>query len=119
MCVCVYVCMSTQRDQRPRLSMLCEEALYRQERENADDIRLSVRLFVNCKEDKKRFCADVEPGGCEAHAHTHTHERTHKMRNDPGKPGGCIGRLAYTHIHTHMGTRMYTNQHKRRCLLKI
>jgi Golgi apparatus protein 1 len=48
-----------------QLSWTCEEQLFRQEVENADDIRLSSRLFKACMKDKKRFCADTPPGGCE------------------------------------------------------
>ncbi len=49
-----------------QLSWLCEEHLYRQEVEDADDIRLSVRLFAKCLPDKKRFCADSMPGNAQA-----------------------------------------------------
>ena len=31
--------------------------------ENADDIRLSVRLFSKCLKEKKAFCGEVAPGG--------------------------------------------------------
>mmetsp|Transcript_34914 Transcript_34914/g.77608 ORF Transcript_34914/g.77608 Transcript_34914/m.77608 type:complete len:994 (-) Transcript_34914:752-3733(-) len=51
------------RDKRMQLSWACEEQLFRQEMENADDIRLSVRLFTKCMPDKRKFCKDVEPGG--------------------------------------------------------
>ncbi|KAG1656262.1 hypothetical protein FOA52_011910 [Chlamydomonas sp. UWO 241] len=50
------------RDKRMSLSWACEEQLFRQEMENADDIRLSVRLFNKCLPDKKQFCKDIEPG---------------------------------------------------------
>ncbi|MEW5299471.1 MAG: hypothetical protein WDW36_002486 [Sanguina aurantia] len=50
------------RDKRMQLSWACEEQLFRQEMENADDVRLSVRLFSKCLPDKKKFCADIEPG---------------------------------------------------------
>ena len=43
-----------QRDQRMKLSWTCEEQLFRQEIENADDVRLSVRLFTKCLPDKKK-----------------------------------------------------------------
>lgn len=45
-----------------QLSWGCEEQLFRQELENADDIRLSVRLNLQCIREKRKFCADVEPG---------------------------------------------------------
>lgn len=43
-----------QRDKRMQLSWACEEQLFRQEMENADDIRLSVRLFSKCMPDKRK-----------------------------------------------------------------
>ncbi len=48
-----------------QLAWACEEQLFRQELENADDIRLSVRLYTRCIREKRKFCADVEPGGCQ------------------------------------------------------
>ena len=39
---------------RPALSWDCQEQLFRQEVENADDLRLSVRLFRACLADKKQ-----------------------------------------------------------------
>jgi len=38
-----------------------------QEVENADDLRLSHRLFKKCMGDKKKFCADMKFG---AYPHT-------------------------------------------------
>ncbi len=35
-----------------------------QEVENADDLRLSQRLFKKCMGDKKKFCADIKFGEC-------------------------------------------------------
>lgn len=43
-----------QRDKRMQLSWACEEQLFKQEMENADDIRLSVRLFAKCMPDKRK-----------------------------------------------------------------
>ncbi|KAG1658887.1 hypothetical protein FOA52_000675 [Chlamydomonas sp. UWO 241] len=51
------------RDKRQQLGWECEEQLFRQDAENADDIRLSVRLFSKCLPDKREFCTDIEPGG--------------------------------------------------------
>jgi len=39
---------------RPLLSWDCQEQLFRQEVENAEDLRLSVRLFRVCLADKKK-----------------------------------------------------------------
>eukprot|EP00798_Chlamydomonas_sp_ICE-L_P016764 gene16764-23039_t len=50
------------RDKRMQISWPCEEQLYRQEIENAGDIRLSVRLYGNCMADKRKFCKDMKPG---------------------------------------------------------
>jgi Golgi apparatus protein 1 len=50
------------RDKRMQLTWACEEQLFRQEMENADDVRLSVRLFSKCMPDKMKFCKEVEPG---------------------------------------------------------
>ncbi|MEW5311456.1 MAG: hypothetical protein WDW38_003170 [Sanguina aurantia] len=54
------------RDKRSQLEWVCEEQLFRQEVENSDDLRLSVRLFKKCLPDKKRFCSDVAPGAAKA-----------------------------------------------------
>jgi hypothetical protein len=47
-----------------KLSWACTEELFRQEMEDADDIRLSVRLFRKCLGDKKkvRALAGTAPG---------------------------------------------------------
>lgn len=41
---------------RPLLSWDCQEQLFRQEVENAEDLRLSIRLFHACLADKKKVC---------------------------------------------------------------
>lgn len=51
-----------QRDRREKVSWDCQEELFRQEIENADDIRLSVQLLRKCMQDKKTFCPSVKPG---------------------------------------------------------
>eukprot|EP00850_Spirogloea_muscicola_P014522 SM000105S13867 [mRNA] locus=s105:179263:185692:- [translate_table: standard] len=50
------------REHRTKLDWNCRDALFRQEQENADDIRLDVRLFRACLNDKRKFCNDVTPG---------------------------------------------------------
>mmetsp|Transcript_18814 Transcript_18814/g.52452 ORF Transcript_18814/g.52452 Transcript_18814/m.52452 type:complete len:892 (-) Transcript_18814:83-2758(-) len=50
------------RDHRSQLSWDCQEELFRKEVEDADDIRLSTKLFKACLQDKRRFCPDVKPG---------------------------------------------------------
>jgi Golgi apparatus protein 1 len=52
-----------QRQQRLKLSNWdCEYQLFRKELEDADDLRLSVRMFHACLADKKQFCDDVPAG---------------------------------------------------------
>jgi Golgi apparatus protein 1 len=53
---------------RMKLSWDCEEQLFRKEMEDADDMRLSVRLFRKCLADKRRFCDEVPPGNAMAKA---------------------------------------------------
>lgn len=50
------------RSQRAQLTWDCQEELFRQEVENADDVRLSVQLLRKCASDKKKFCNNVQPG---------------------------------------------------------
>ncbi|WIA10933.1 hypothetical protein OEZ85_011098 [Tetradesmus obliquus] len=51
------------RQQRMKLSNWdCEYQLFRKELEDADDLRLSVRMFHACLADKKQFCDDVPAG---------------------------------------------------------
>ena len=45
-------------EHRPLLSWDCQEQLFRQEVENAEDLRLSVRLFRACLADKKKVSGD-------------------------------------------------------------
>ncbi|KAK9821811.1 hypothetical protein WJX81_008502 [Elliptochloris bilobata] len=59
----VQECLASKR---ALLSWDCQEQLFRQEVENADDMRLSVRLFRSCLNDKKKFCAEVQPGNARA-----------------------------------------------------
>jgi golgi apparatus protein 1 len=51
-----------QRDKSDSVSAECKTELYRQEVENSDDIRLSLRLHKVCRGDQVRFCKDVEYG---------------------------------------------------------
>lgn len=77
------VLCSLQRDHRLSLSWECVGKLFKQEMENADDIRLSVRLFTNCLSDKKRFCPDVEPGS------SRVKDCLEEHRNDKGFSAAC------------------------------
>lgn len=65
------------------MSWECAEQLFKQELEADDDIRLSVRLYQRCLADKKRFCADVDPGHAEAKDCLIDH------RNDEGFSAAC------------------------------
>ena len=51
-----------QLRQQGRLTMECQNELFRQEVEGADDIRLNAALVSKCMSDKRTFCNDVAPG---------------------------------------------------------
>jgi Golgi apparatus protein 1 len=53
------VCLRAKRQQ---LSWDCQEELFRQEVENADDVRLNTQLFRKCARDKAKFCSEVRYG---------------------------------------------------------
>lgn len=55
-----------QREARAKLKPECAEAVFSQELEADEDIRLNVKLFQKCLNDKKRFCPDVQPGNAKA-----------------------------------------------------
>lgn len=65
------------------VSWECQEQLARQEAENDDDIRLSMRLFRNCLPDKKKFCPNVKPG------HSQVKTCLEEHRNDPNFGKQC------------------------------
>eukprot|EP00951_Prasinocladus_malaysianus_P013425 scaffold101517_cov39-Prasinocladus_malaysianus.AAC.1 len=71
------------RDKRAQLSWDCQEELFRQEVENADDLRLSVTLFRVCLNDKKKFCKDVKPGNA------HAKDCLEENRNEAGFSEDC------------------------------
>jgi len=50
------------RKKRASLSWDCQEELFRQEVENAEDWRLSAKLHKDCGADKVKFCKDVTSG---------------------------------------------------------
>ncbi|CAI5528209.1 unnamed protein product [Closterium sp. Naga37s-1] len=70
------------RQHRSSVNWDCQAELFRQEVESADDIRLNVRLFKACLEDKRRFCADVVPGD----ARVKDCLETHRHHSDFSKP---------------------------------
>ena len=57
-----------QRSKIGQTSWDCQEELFRQEVENADDIRLSYRLLRKCQGDKQKFCKEIRPGELPAQA---------------------------------------------------
>ncbi|KAK9797745.1 hypothetical protein WJX73_005342 [Symbiochloris irregularis] len=61
----------------------CQEELFRQEVENADDLRLSYRLIRKCMGDKQKFCPDIKPGGARAKDCLESH------RDDAGFSAEC------------------------------
>lgn len=54
--------MLRQREKNAMVSWECQEELFRQEVENADNLLLNYRLMRKCMGDKKKFCPDVQPG---------------------------------------------------------
>ena len=49
------------QEHRALLTWDCQEQLFRQEVENSDDLRLSVRLFKTCLADKKKVGGPFPP----------------------------------------------------------
>jgi Golgi apparatus protein 1 len=56
--------VSPQIVQRAQASSFCQEQLRRIEVERSGDVRLDRHLFRACSADIRRFCKDIEPGGC-------------------------------------------------------
>lgn len=61
----------------------CQAELFKMDVQDADDIRLNVKLFRTCLTDKRKFCADVAPGNGRATACLEEH------RNDSGFSSDC------------------------------
>ena len=51
-----------QRSKPGQVSRNCQEQLFRQEVENADDVRLSPHLARSCQGNVLKFCKHTEPG---------------------------------------------------------
>eukprot|EP00898_Chlorokybus_atmophyticus_P002052 jgi/Chlat1/2848/Chrsp194S08770 len=71
------------RDNRASLTWECQEELFRQEVEDADDIRLDAKLRKACMVDKNKFCPDVPPGDARVKNCLEDH------REDPGFSVAC------------------------------
>mmetsp|Transcript_2774 Transcript_2774/g.6902 ORF Transcript_2774/g.6902 Transcript_2774/m.6902 type:complete len:571 (-) Transcript_2774:276-1988(-) len=71
------------REQRARLSWDCQEELFRQEVENADDLRLNVVLYNACLNDKKKFCNNKKYGNAQVK------DCLEENRNDPEFSAEC------------------------------
>lgn len=71
------------RENRMQVSWECQEELFRADVENADDIRLSVKLFQTCINEKRKFCPDVAPG------HAKAQLCLEKERDKPGFGEDC------------------------------
>ena len=56
------LCVFLQLKQQALVSWECQNEVFRQEVEGADDIRLNAPLVSKCMGDKKMFCKDVAPG---------------------------------------------------------
>jgi Cysteine rich repeat len=52
-----------QRQNAGRVSFDCKQELFRQDVENAGDVRLSVQLMRMCAGEMQVFCAQAKPGG--------------------------------------------------------
>lgn len=82
-----------------QLSWECEEQLYRKKVEDADDIRLSARLFQKCLPDKKQFCANIQPG----HARAKQCLEENRKKLSQGKT--CRQRLVIYHSQMRLSCR--------------
>lgn len=54
--------VSSQAEKRISVTWVCQNQMFREEKESTDDIRLSIRLYSKCLADSQKFCASVEPG---------------------------------------------------------
>ena len=54
--------MCMQRQNAGRVSFDCKQELFRQDVENAGDVRLSVQLMRMCAGEMQAFCAQAKPG---------------------------------------------------------
>lgn len=66
-----------------QVSWECQEELFRADVEDADDIRLSVKLFRTCIKEKREFCGDVPPGN------SHAQSCLESSRDRPGFGQEC------------------------------
>jgi len=57
-----YYCRHMQRENAGAVSFDCKQDLFRQDVENAGDLRLSVSLLRLCMGEKQVFCPLAEPG---------------------------------------------------------
>lgn len=75
---------------RLQVSWECQHQIYRNEKESAEDIRLSVRLFSKCLNDQQKFCKDVDPG------HMRVQECLEDHMDDSGFSTDCKEELEQT-----------------------
>lgn len=61
----------------------CLQEMFRADVEDADDVRLSVRLFQACLPEKRRFCREVAPG------HSRAKDCLEEHRDDAGFGATC------------------------------
>ncbi|BFI14492.1 golgi apparatus protein 1 [Marchantia polymorpha subsp. ruderalis] len=71
------------RARASKVTYACRAELFRQEQENAGDLRLNVQLYKACEDDKKKFCADVRPGNARIK------DCLENFRMDPGFSKTC------------------------------
>lgn len=70
-------------DERTSLDWDCLDAITPLQESGEQDIRFAVRLFNKCFGDKKKFCADIQPG------HALAKECLERHRNDEGFSPEC------------------------------
>lgn len=94
------------------LSYDCQAELFRQEQEDSEDLRLSIRLFHKCLNDKIQFCGDVAPGNARAK------ECLEQHREEANFSRGCKEELE-TMIQARSADFRLDSQLKRQCTKDI
>ncbi|OAE35399.1 hypothetical protein AXG93_2587s1140 [Marchantia polymorpha subsp. ruderalis] len=81
--VIIFCSIPVFRARASKVTYACRAELFRQEQENAGDLRLNVQLYKACEDDKKKFCADVRPGNARIK------DCLENFRMDPGFSKTC------------------------------
>ena len=67
--------------------------MFRADVEDADDIRLSVRLFQACLPEKRKFCREVAPGHARAKDCLEAHEASPGFGDACRRAPGLLTRI--------------------------